>query len=114
MLEVGQLLVTVVGSYLSYTTTSLVAAATSVVAFSALIWCPESPYFFLQKGKIEKAKRSLKQLRYGSISKELDQIHQKVKEDMEKKSSVKDLLFHKGYRWELFIVLGMIFIVINF
>ncbi|KAG5887951.1 hypothetical protein JTB14_037344 [Gonioctena quinquepunctata] len=59
----GQLLVNAVGGYFPVRETSFIFAPLPILFFILFSFMPESPYFYLKKGRLDKAKESLRTLK---------------------------------------------------
>ncbi|XP_072383910.1 facilitated trehalose transporter Tret1-like [Diabrotica undecimpunctata] len=83
----GILTANVVGSYLSIQQTALVGGSIPILLVLTFIWMPESPYYYIIKGNLEGARKSLKILRGSKdVEMELNRINEAVKADMNKTS----------------------------
>lgn len=85
----------VLGSLLNYDAFTYTTAFTSVAFFFAFLWQPESPYFYLMKNDISKAKKSLSWFLYideAETNQELDRIKRSIDEEQKKKGDMKELL----------------------
>ncbi|KAG5887590.1 hypothetical protein JTB14_025749 [Gonioctena quinquepunctata] len=89
----GQLLVTVVGSYFTVQQTALFFSPIPV-AFLVLFWfMPESPYFFIMKGEHRLAEESLRRLkRKADVTPDFHQLSDDVKRQMSEQGRWGDLL----------------------
>lgn len=59
----GDLIVTSIAPYVSYTVLAGVPAVFPVVCFVAFLWMPESPYYYLLRNRRDLAEQSLRRLR---------------------------------------------------
>ncbi|PBC32125.1 Sugar transporter ERD6 [Apis cerana cerana] len=58
-LPIGNLLMSVMGAYLSMYTSALIALISCIVIIIIFVWLPESPYYLIKKKLDEKAKHSI-------------------------------------------------------
>ncbi|KAG5867567.1 hypothetical protein JTB14_027440 [Gonioctena quinquepunctata] len=88
----GDLLITVIGSYYSVRQTSYICMPV-VVAFSALFWLmPESPYFYIMKGRYRDAKNTLRIFRRKKkIDEEFLELRANVERQISESGTWKDL-----------------------
>lgn len=63
MFNLGSLLVISIGPFLPYSTLNYCILGLPVIFFTACLWIPESPYYYLKKGKVEQARRVLIRLK---------------------------------------------------
>ncbi|CAG9827978.1 unnamed protein product [Diabrotica balteata] len=102
-LFLGEFLINVLGSYLGVTTTSWVCLPISVLFFILFWFMPESPYYYIMKGKEQEAKNSLKFLKR---IKNIDEIFENCKYAVERQLSESgtwgDLIKIKSNRKALF------------
>ncbi|XP_028128503.2 facilitated trehalose transporter Tret1-like isoform X1 [Diabrotica virgifera virgifera] len=83
----GILTANVVGSYLSIEHTALVGGSIPILLVLTFMWMPESPYYYIIKGNLAGARKSLKILRGSkNVDEELNRINEAVKADMNKTS----------------------------
>lgn len=61
--NLGSLLTMCVGPFLSFRTLNYILLVMPVSYFIACLWIPESPHFYLKKGKVHQARKSLARLR---------------------------------------------------
>lgn len=105
--ETAGVMTVIIGAYCSYKILALIAAVFPVLFFITFYFMPETPYFYLRKGDVRGACRSLQQFRgKEDVSEELTVIHANVEEVMSYRSSVLDLIREKCYRKPLCIILG--------
>ncbi|CAK1547070.1 unnamed protein product [Leptosia nina] len=109
MFNFGGLLMMCVGSFATYSAINYSLLAMPVLYFSASLWIPESPYYYIMKGKTEEAKRELLRLRGGeeSFDAELERITAHVKKDMTHSTSTIELFRGRQYRKAVIIVVGL-------
>lgn len=101
---VGQCLINIIGNNLSVSTTSFICLPLPVVFFVLFIFMPESPYFYVMKGRNEEAKISLRRLKN---KENVDEDFVKLKSDVDRQLSEtgtwKDLVTIKSNRKALLI-----------
>ncbi|KAF6210084.1 hypothetical protein GE061_015840 [Apolygus lucorum] len=90
MLYVGALYESLVSNF-SYQTFIFMSAIPPIALFIALLFIPESPYFYLRKGQREDAKNSIIWLKGSCNDEDLKLIQTKVEEQMAMKGSFFDL-----------------------
>uniref|UniRef100_A0A0A9WV06 Facilitated trehalose transporter Tret1 n=1 Tax=Lygus hesperus TaxID=30085 RepID=A0A0A9WV06_LYGHE len=90
MLYVGALFESLVSNF-SYQTFIFLSAIPPIVLFVALLFIPESPYYYLRKEQREQAKNSIIWLKGSCNDEDLDLIQAKVVEQMAMKGSFFDL-----------------------
>ncbi|XP_030766175.1 facilitated trehalose transporter Tret1-like [Sitophilus oryzae] len=104
----GILLINILGSYLSIPTTAYVSTIIPSLLFITFIWMPESPYFYLMKGKVAEAKKSLQKFSgLEDVSAELGRIKNAVREQNKNRGKCLDLVRIKSNRRALIIVYGL-------
>ncbi|XP_017772994.1 PREDICTED: facilitated trehalose transporter Tret1-like [Nicrophorus vespilloides] len=106
----GNLLINVIGSYLSLFWSSIISGGFALIHFFTFVWMPESPYFLIKKGLLEEAKASLTKLRGEFDTKEFDEIKNAVKrQEACEKSKFLDLVTVKSNRkaMGIFIILTL-------
>ncbi|KAL1517468.1 hypothetical protein ABEB36_001231 [Hypothenemus hampei] len=104
----GLLMINILGTYLSITTTAYVGTVVPLLLLVTFIWMPESPYFYLMKGRNEEAMKSLQILRgKEDVAGELTRITEAVTEQSKNKGTFWDLLKIKGNRRAVFIAFGL-------
>ena len=63
--RMGNVVVTLIGTYLSMTWSSVIFLASCLINMAIVMWLPDSPYYLAKVGKLEKAKKALDWYRYG-------------------------------------------------
>lgn len=102
----GILLINILGAYLPLDTVAFVSVIFPVLLLS-FSFMPESPYFYLIRGKLNEARQSLQALRgYENVTEELNRISTAVQEQNENKGKFLDLFTVKSNRKGLLITLG--------
>lgn len=95
----GILYIYVVGPYTSYVTTQYICLI-PIVAFTVLFFfMPDTPHFYIAKGRKDDAINSLKFLRGKSaegVQEEYDSIQASVEEAMRNKGSARDIVTNKA------------------
>ncbi|CAG9819483.1 unnamed protein product [Phaedon cochleariae] len=76
----GVFVVNVIGSYLDVKNSGYICMVLPIVYFVLMMFMPESPYYYIAKGKPEKAKKSLRWLR---SREDVDEIYLKLSSDLE-------------------------------
>ncbi|RZB58812.1 Sugar tr, MFS 1, and/or TRI12 domain containing protein [Asbolus verrucosus] len=93
LIYVGQLMSNVIGSYTSIATAAYIFMIFPVFFLCTFIFMPETPYFYLMKGRIEDARISLQKLRRKqNIEEELQQLKSDVDRQMSESGTWKDVL----------------------
>ncbi|KAK5650516.1 hypothetical protein RI129_001545 [Pyrocoelia pectoralis] len=104
--EVGSVLMNVMGSYLSIRDSALICSVVPVLFLVTFIWMPESPNYFLIKGKKENAKRSLVALKGTDCDDTLNTIATAIENENLNRARIGDL-FKKVNRRCLLIVIAL-------
>ncbi|KAG6445909.1 facilitated trehalose transporter Tret1 [Manduca sexta] len=111
MFNFGALLVLAVGSFVTFTELNYLLIVLPALYFFACWWVPETPYYHLKEGNIDKAKKELLKLNYYKSDKELqeklNQMNSDVKKEMSRSGSLKELFVGKQHRRALIISLGL-------
>ncbi|XP_018319527.1 facilitated trehalose transporter Tret1-like [Agrilus planipennis] len=96
---VGQITMNAIGYYFTIHTAAFVMSSFSITHLIIFGWMPQSPYWLIEKNRLEEAKRELQILRWRSnVDEEFDEIEQAVKRQMAEKSSYKDIFVSKSNR----------------
>ncbi|CAG9770634.1 unnamed protein product [Ceutorhynchus assimilis] len=104
----GILLINIFGSFLSITTTAYVGTIAPILLLVTFIWMPESPYFYLMRGKVEDARRSLQVFRgTEDVQVELERISEAVRKQNDNRGKCMDLLTVKSNRQAIIIAFGL-------
>ncbi|KAG5875056.1 hypothetical protein JTB14_026187 [Gonioctena quinquepunctata] len=102
----GILLINIIGFYLSITTTALVSSILPVVALITFIWMPESPYYYVMKGKQNEAKKSLQIFRgLQDVDSDLNRISHAIKTQMSNTGKCLDLITVKSNRKAVYVMM---------
>lgn len=67
MFNFGNLIMISVGPFLSYDVLNWTILTLPFIFFTACLWVPESPYYYLKEGKVENARKSLSQLKNNEV-----------------------------------------------
>lgn len=95
----GILYVYVVGPYTSFVVLQYLCLIIPIVFIATFYFMPDTPAFYISKGRRADAIKALKYLRGKStegVQEELDQITASVEESMKNKGSVADIFNNKG------------------
>lgn len=96
---IGSLLINVYGSYLTIEASAYVSLIVPVLFVVTFIWMPESPYYYLMKGKQENAKASLQWLRrMNNVKEELESLTVYIQQQLSEPSSIKDVFMISSNR----------------
>lgn len=96
ILETANVLTIVLGSYLSYTMLSSVAAILPLIFFITFCPMPESPYFYVKNRQFENAEKSLQKLRTC--------FEHGIVEEIEKMKAIEDENITDASFFDLFII----------
>ncbi|XP_013199536.1 facilitated trehalose transporter Tret1 isoform X3 [Amyelois transitella] len=111
MFNFGNLLVMVIGHYVSYTTLNYMMLVLPLGYFFACCWIPETPYFYLKEGKVTEAKKVLMMLRNYEDKENLENdfrsLQADVKNEMRRSGSIAELVSGKQYRKAILISIGL-------
>lgn len=103
----GLFLVNVLGNYLTIPETAFIAAAIPIILLLTFVWMPESPYFYLMKGRTEEARKSLVLLRgRPDVESELRRLEKAVQEQNCNTGKFLDLFTCSSNRKAILIALG--------
>lgn len=95
----GQLYVNAVGGYLDVKTTAWISLIWPALFILTFTFAPESPYFFMMKGRRDKARESLQKLRVlEDVETELNDIEAAVRRQMSESCRWKELWTIKSNR----------------
>lgn len=101
---IGQFLINVIGNYFSVPTTSYMCLPLSIIFFVCFCFMPESPYFYIMKGRHEEAKKSLWRLRRKrNIEEDFMKLKRDVERQMSERGTWKDLVMIKSNRKAILI-----------
>jgi SP family facilitated glucose transporter-like MFS transporter 8 len=96
---IGILYVYCVGPYTSYVAMQYICLIPIAAFMVTFFFMPETPHFYIAKGRRADAIKSLKFLRGKSaegVQEECDSIQQSVEEAMKNKGSARDVVSNKG------------------
>lgn len=89
----GQFLITVLGNVFDVITTSYICLPLPILFFIFFFFAPESPYFYIMKGRFDEAKTSLWKLRRKeNIDDDFIQLKTDVERQMSERGTWKDLI----------------------
>lgn len=104
----GIVLINCYGSYLPITTTAYISIAIPLLFVLTFTWMPESPYFYLVKGQIKNARKSLQSLRrMHDVEEELNKLIADVQRQLSEPGSLKDIFTIKSNLTAFFVVMGL-------
>lgn len=95
----GILFVYCVGPYVSFVAFQYICLVIPIVFMATFYFMPDSPHFYVSKGRKQDAIKSLKYLRGKTsegVQEEMDQITASVEESMKNKGSVADIFNNSG------------------
>ncbi|KAJ8924067.1 hypothetical protein NQ315_006846 [Exocentrus adspersus] len=88
----GQFTVNVIGSYCDVKETSYICISIPVICFISFCFMPESPYFYIMKGKFEEAKTAIRKLkRKDDVEQDFILLKTDVDRQMSESATWKDL-----------------------
>ncbi|KAK9869314.1 hypothetical protein WA026_003064 [Henosepilachna vigintioctopunctata] len=100
------IIVNLAGKFLDVYISSLIFAAIVLSFLLLFSMMPESPYYFLMKGNLEGAEKSLRFLRRTeSVQKELGSLEEDVKRQLSENGTLKDLFSINSNRKALFLMI---------
>lgn len=104
----GNLLINVLGPFLSISNTALICCVFPVLLFLTFSWMPESPYSSVMKGDVKGARRSLIKF-FGTedVEDDLGRISEAIEEQNKDTGKCLDLFTVRSNRRALLVVLGM-------
>lgn len=110
--NVGTLFVTAVGAYLPYWQLNLVSMAVPLTFVATFVFMPETPYFFLIKGRDQEAEEALMRLRRvdkpESVREDINMMKDAVIEGQRSsRNAIFELVGTRGNRRALLILLGL-------
>lgn len=95
----GQLFINAIGGYLDIKTTAWITLLFPVIFLITFSFAPESPYFFIMKGEIHKARRMLQKLRArDDVDEELLSLKIAVERQMSESCTWKELVSSESNR----------------
>ncbi|XP_018561359.1 facilitated trehalose transporter Tret1-like [Anoplophora glabripennis] len=99
----GQFAITAIGSYCDVKQTSYICICFPVIHISLFYFMPESPYFYIMKGRFEEARESLRWLRKKhDVEEDFILLKADVERQMSESGTWKDLLTINSNRKALF------------
>ncbi|XP_018561402.1 facilitated trehalose transporter Tret1-like [Anoplophora glabripennis] len=99
----GQFIITVTGSYCDVKQTSYICICFPLIHFVLFYFMPESPYFYIMKGRFQEARESLRWLRKkDDVEQDFLLLKADVERQMSESGTWKDLLTIKSNRKALF------------
>nr|QKV49890.1 trehalose transporter 1a [Colaphellus bowringi] len=102
------LVANILGFYLPLVTSAFVSTSIPILFLLTFPWMPESPYFYLMKNDTNAARDSLKAFKgVDDVEEELQRMATAVREDMENKGRVQDLVTVKSNRQALVLAVGL-------
>lgn len=105
MMLIGIFLIYAIGPYVSVFVSSCVGASFLIVQLITFPFMPETPYFYLCRGKYEKAKRSLERLRVNpDVNKEMSEMKAAIERQKTESGKPKDLFMEKSNRKAVIIM----------
>uniref|UniRef100_A0A1B6F7R0 Major facilitator superfamily (MFS) profile domain-containing protein n=2 Tax=Cuerna arida TaxID=1464854 RepID=A0A1B6F7R0_9HEMI len=112
LMNYGMLYELCIGPLVSYETLNILSSPFPVLFFLLFFRFPESPYFFLMKGRTAEAQMSLAWFRNlkedsSELDMEMKRISANVEEDMKDKGGFKDLLSNAGVRKAMLIAMSL-------
>ncbi|XP_046744770.1 facilitated trehalose transporter Tret1-like [Diprion similis] len=98
-----------VGPWVSVSVFGAFGIAIPLVFFLLVPWMPETPYFYVMKGKPDLARRSLEFLRGTTdVDEEIEKLKKTVEFDLQNGGTLRELLTDKVNRKALLVVLGIL------
>lgn len=98
-LTIGQLIVNCIGGYCDIKTTAWICLLFPLAFACTFSFMPESPYYCVMKGDIEKARESLLRLRNNkNVEAEIEKLKNDVSTQMKESTAWKDILFVTNHR----------------
>ncbi|XP_037913130.1 facilitated trehalose transporter Tret1 [Hermetia illucens] len=107
----GILYVYAIGPYVSYITLQIACLVIPILFAATFFFMPESPFYFIAKGKKKEALHALQFLRgqsSDSVQDEFTSIQNSVEEAMQNKGSIMDIIKNKGNLKALIICCGLL------
>ncbi|XP_041978516.1 facilitated trehalose transporter Tret1-like [Aricia agestis] len=107
--NLGTFLMMLCGPFILYETLNYTIFALPIFIFFGCLWIPESPYYFLKEGHVQRARRELIKLRNNPevVEAELETIKAGVNKDMQRSSTPKELFTGPQYRKAIIIAAGL-------
>ncbi|XP_044754291.1 facilitated trehalose transporter Tret1-like [Coccinella septempunctata] len=105
MMLVGIFLIYAIGPYVSVFVSSCVGASFLIIQLLTFPFMPETPYYYLCKGKFEKARRSLVRLRVNpDVDKEMGEMKAAIERQKSESGRPQDLIMEKSNRKAVIIM----------
>lgn len=104
---VGMIAINSYGTLLSIRNAALISSIVPIASFVTFVWMPESPYYYLIRGKYEEARKALHFLRRCDVDEELEQMKKDVERQMSERGTFKDLFCLESNRKALFVMIGI-------
>lgn len=96
---IGQALINAIGGYTSVRNTALISLSFPILFVCTFVFMPESPYYYMMKGKQEMARKALTALRKTEkVETELLQLETDVKRQMSESGTWRDLFIIRSNR----------------
>ncbi|XP_050346330.1 facilitated trehalose transporter Tret1-like isoform X1 [Nymphalis io] len=110
MNNLGSLVIYSVGPFVSYTILNLIVLSLSLFYGLICFWVPESPYYYLANGRLAEAKKEFMIIKGTKdelwVNEQIDVMRAHVQENMENKTTLKELTKMK-YRRTIYIIAGL-------
>ncbi|KAJ8930371.1 hypothetical protein NQ314_016835 [Rhamnusium bicolor] len=104
----GLLLINILGAFLPLDTAAHISVVVPVLLLIIFPWMPESPYFYLMKGNMAEARKSLQTFRgVENVSVELERVSNELEKLKQTEGSVFQLFTVKSNRKGMIITLGL-------
>ncbi|EFA06747.1 facilitated trehalose transporter Tret1 [Tribolium castaneum] len=103
LMYVGQVSINIIGSYSSIAMTAYICLIFPIFFFCTFIFMPETPYFYLMKGRVEDARVSLQRLRrVENVEDELTKLKIDIDRQMSESGTWRDVFAIRSNRRALF------------
>lgn len=103
--------INLIGGLLDIQATALICATIPLITLMTFCWMPESPYYYIIKGRWEEAKQSLQYLRKQSeVDEELNTIREHVEQQMKTPTSYSSI-FINPFNRKIFLIVIFVRIV---
>ncbi|CAK1595953.1 unnamed protein product [Parnassius mnemosyne] len=111
MINLGALAMYGIGPFVSYNVLNSILTAIPIFNLTISLWIPESPYYHLKDGRFAAAKKEFMIIKgckdVKRAEEELSVIRVHVRDSMENKSTIKELLTKERYRKAVYIIIGL-------